>query len=264
MNDRQEPRLPEEGPDPHIFMQPTPRVAADGPLFRPRPKDGVNGLTIGLIVAAVVIGLFAVAQWLWQRASQTSRAEQAAAMAPIPLPTPAKLPEPAPEPAGVRRCANAVGEVTYTDLACPKGTRESRVNTAEALKVDGDPGGATLYRCKGAGQFWSIVHCQHRGAFVVSTHTVPANLSLADQIVFAQHRQAPVRTARPATGSVDVGPPAPLNAAQQKVRDCKRLDEQVAALDAYTRHALSPGEQDRVRGERQGYRDQQFRLRCGR
>ena len=95
-------------------------------------------------------------------------------------------------------------------------------------------------------------------------HTVPANLSLADQINFVQNRQAPARSVRASASAVEVGPPAPLSAAQQKAKDCKRLDEQIAALDAYTRHALSPGEQDRVRGERQGYRDQQFRLRCGR
>ena len=263
MNDRQEPGLAEEGPDPYIFMQPTPRGPVDGPLFRPKPKEGMSGLTIGLIVAAVVIGLFAVGQWLWVRSQQASRAEREAARPPIPLPVPAKVPEP-PAQEGVRRCANAVGEVTYTDTACPKGTRESMVNTTEALKVDDDPGSVTLYRCKGAGQFWSLVHCQHRGGFVVSTHTVPANLSLADQISLAQNREAPVRPGRPAARVAEVGPPAPLNAVQQKAQDCKRLDEQVAALDAYARHALSPDEQDRVRGERKGYRDQQFRLRCGR
>jgi hypothetical protein len=263
MNDPKEPLFVEEGPDPHIFMQPTPRAPVDGPLFRPRPKEGISGLTIGLILAAMVIGLFAVGQWLWVRSHQASRAEREAARPPIPLPVPVKVPEP-PAPEGVRRCANAVGEVTYTDTACPKGTRETRVNTTDALKVDDDPGSVTLYRCKGAGQFWSLVHCQHRGGFVVSTHTVPANLSLADQITFAQNREALTRPGRPTPPVAQVGPPAPLNAVQQKAQDCKRLDEQVAALDAYTRHALSPGEQDRVRGERQGYRDQQFRLRCGR
>lgn len=263
MNDRQEPALPEEGPDPYILIRPTPRSPVDGPLFRPRKDDGVSGLTIGLLVAVVVIGLFAAAQWLWQRSSQATRAERAAAMAPIPLPVPAKLPEP-PAPEGVRRCVNAVGEVSYSDQPCPKGAKESLVNTRQALQVEGDTGGTTLYRCKGAGQFWSIVHCQHRGAYVVSMHTVPANLSLADQINFVQNRQAPAPSVRASASAVEVGPPAPLNAAQQKAKDCKRLDEQIAALDAYTRHALSPGEQDRVRGERQGYRDQQFRLRCGR
>ena len=263
MIDPQDPGFPQDGPDPHIFMQPTPRAPADGPLFRPRPKEGMSGLTIGLIVAAVVIGLFAVSQWLWVRVHQASRAEREAARPPIPLPVPVKLPEP-PAPEGVRRCANAVGEVTYTDHPCPKGTRESRVNTTEALKVDDDPGSATLYRCKGAGQFWSIVHCQHRGAFVVSTHTVPANLSLADQIAFAQNREASTRPGRPAPQVAQVGPPVPLNAAQLKTQDCQRLEQQVAVLDDYARHALSADEQDRVRGERKGYRDQQFRLRCGR
>lgn len=263
MIDPQEPGFAQDGPDPYLFMQPTPRAPTDGPLFRPRPKEGLSGLTIGLIAAAVVIGLFAAGQWAWVRVHQASRAEREAARPPVPLPVPAKLPEPT-VPEGVRRCANAVGEVTYTDQACPKGTRESLVNTTEALKVEDDPGSVTLYRCKGAGQFWSIVHCQHRGGFVVSTHTVPANLSLADQINFAQNREALARPGRAESRAVNVGPPAPLNAAQRKALDCKRLDEQVAALDSYARHALSAGEQDRVRGERQGYRDRQFRLRCGR
>ncbi|MGM9424641.1 hypothetical protein [Hydrogenophaga sp. MI9] len=263
MIDPQEPGFPQDGPDPYLFMQPTPRAPADGPLFRARPKEGMSGLTIGLIVAAVVIGLFAAGQWVWVRVHQASRAEREAARPPVPLPVPVKVPEP-PAPEGVRRCANAVGEVTYTDQPCPKGTRESRVDTAEALKVGDDPGSVTLYRCKGAGQFWSIVHCQHRGGFVVSMHTVPANLSLADQIAFAQNREAQTRPGRSAPRVVAVGPPAPLNAVQQKAHDCQRLEQQVAALDTYARHALSPGEQDRVRGERQGYRDQQFRLRCGR
>lgn len=263
MNDRQDPGFPEDGPDPYIVMRPVPRAPVDGPLFRPRKEEGISGLTIGLLIAVVVIGLFAVGQWLWQRSSQAARAERAAAMAPIPLPVPAKLPEP-PAPEGVRRCVNAVGEVSYSDQPCPKGAKESLVNTSQALEVEGDTGGATLYRCKGAGQFWSIVHCQHRGAYVVSTHTVPAQLSLADQITYAQNRQAPARPVRAPTHAVDAGPPAPLTAAQQKAKDCQRLEGQIAALDAYTRHALSPGEQDRVRGERQGYRDQQFRLSCGR
>ena len=263
MIDPQDPGFPQDGPDPYIFMQPTPRAPVDGPLFRPKAKEGMSGPTIGLIVAALVIGLFAVGQWLWLRVHQASRAEREAAQPVIPLPVPAKVVEP-PAPEGVRRCANAVGEVTYTDQPCPKGTREELVNTTEALKVEDSGGSVTLYRCKGAGQFWSLVHCQHRGGFVVSTHTVPANLSLADQISFAQNREAPSRAARAEPRVASMGPPAPLSAAQQKAQDCKRLDEQVAALDTYARHALSPDEQDRVRGERKGYRDQQFRLQCGR
>jgi hypothetical protein len=264
MKDQQDPVLNQTGPDPYIFMQPVPKSSGTGSDVRPRKQEAVSGLTMGLLVAIAVIGLFALAQWGWQRQAQAKRAALEAARPPIPLPVPATLPEPVPEPEGVRRCANAVGEVTYTDAPCPKGMRESLVDTKEPLKLPSAAGSATLYRCKGAGQFWSIVHCQHRGAYVVSLHTVPADLSLADQIAFAQTRKSPTRQGNPASHSVEVGPPAPVNAAQQKARDCKRLDQQIAALDAYARHALSPGEQNRVKGERQGYRDKQFRLRCGR
>ena len=130
------------------------------------------------------------------------------------------------------------------------------VDVSDPLKAGGES--LTLYRCKGAGQFWSRVHCQHRGAYVTRAYTVPAHLSLADQIAFAQNRMAAL-TPPPV-------PQAPQNPVAQarddKAWQCKRLAAQVAALDDYARHALPPGEQDRVRFERKTARDQQFRLRC--
>ena len=80
---------------------------------------------------------------------------------------------------------------------CPAGMRGHPVDTTTALNVEGAQG-TTLYRCRGAGRFWSVVHCQHRGAEIVAMHTVPANLSLAQQILFARHREALARPARAA------------------------------------------------------------------
>ena len=269
MSDGQAPKSPESEVDPHIFMQPTPRPKAEEPLFRPRQPEGVGGLTVGLLLAVVVVGLFAVGPWLWRAGSAPARLEAPVVSPPAPVPTPVAATASAekqtdgalPETPVVRRCTNASGDITYSDEPCPDGAKEIRVATDDALKVAGAPGASTLYRCKGAGLFWSMVHCQHRGAQVVGMHTVPANMALADQILLVQGRQA---SNRPARRVADAAPAEPLNAARMKAQDCKRLDQRIAALDAYARHALSAGEQDRVRGERQGYRDQQFRLRCGR
>jgi hypothetical protein len=179
----------------------------------------------------------------------------------VPAVTPA--PAPADTTSGVHRCEKG-GQVSYTDGPCPAGMRGSAVNVAEALSVEGARG-ATLYRCKGAGQFWSIVHCQHRGAEIVSMHTVPADLPLAEQIVFARNRQALSRPAATvAKRAGEVGPPAPLNAAGNKARHCKHLDELIAALDDYARQPLQAHEQDAIRRDRKKARDEQFSLRCGR
>lgn len=278
-NEPQEPVLPQGGVDPYIFMQPTPRAPATEPLFRPRQKEGISALTVGLILASVLVGLFALGQWAWLKwmrpAAPAETVAVAAAPAPAPAPAAVSVPAaPAPDaaapvaaeapPAVVHRCENAVGEISYTDGPCPKGTREQVVNTAEALRVDGE-GGATLYRCKGAGLFWSDVHCQHRGAYVVNSFTVPARLPLAEQIVFAQNREALLKPARTrAPRAAEAGPPAPPDAAAVKAAECKGLGEKVAALDDYARQPLTGQDQDRVSRQRRELRDQQFRRGCGR
>ncbi len=238
----------------------------------------MSGLTIGLLAAVVVLGLYVLVNWPWSRPSAVAglpAVEAASAQTPAPAATaipaaagPASVAESLPaqtaEPSSsVHRCENA-SQVTYTDGPCPAGMRGHPVDTTTALNVEGAQG-TTLYRCRGAGRFWSVVHCQHRGAEIVSMHTVPANLSLAEQIVFARNREA---LARPTKGvaprPTGVGPVAPPNAAQKKAEDCRRLDNLVAVLDDYARQPLPPREQDSVRRDRKKARDEQFRLRCGR
>ncbi|WP_157538917.1 hypothetical protein [Hydrogenophaga flava] len=275
---------PDNGPDTTPGIPPSrpvplvPHRVADT-VFRPPERDGMSGLSIGLLAAVVVLGLYALVNWPWSRApvavaepatASTPAAVPASSVAPEPTATAAAGPAPVAEPpppaelsSAVHRCENA-SQVTYTDGPCPTGMRGHPVDTTTALSVDG-AGGTTLFRCRGAGQFWSVVHCQHRGAEIVAMHTVPANLSLAEQILFARNREA---LARPTKGvaprPTGVGPVAPMNAAQKKANDCRRLDELVAVLDDYARQPLPPREQDSVRRDRKKARDEQFRLRCGR
>lgn len=271
---RQEPSLPHQGPDPYTFMRPTPPAPATEPLFRPRAKEGISPLTVGLLTATVVIGLFAVGHWAWQRGSH-GKGPSPAAVVPPPAPvstqvdvttrtvsTPATVAANEPEPPvpGVRRCVNAVGEVSYADQPCPPGSRETLVETIEPLLSANSRGSVTLYRCKGAGTFWSQVHCQHRGAYVVGFQTVPADLSLAEQIAYAAHREGVSRPAVPPASAM--GPHPRPTAAQVKASECRQLAERVAALDDYARQPLSGSEQDSVRRDRSRLRDQQFRLRC--
>lgn len=264
------PGIPPSRPVPLV-----PHPVADT-AFHPPQRDGMSGLTIGLAAAVVVLGLYMLINWPWSRKPVTA-APEVAAVAPSAAPAapappapagpdlPAVTPAPAPvaDASGVHRCEKA-GQVSYTDGPCPAGMRGSAVNVSEALSVEGARG-ATLYRCKGAGQFWSIVHCQHRGAEIVSMHTVPADLPLAEQIVFARNRQALSRPAATVVSrAVEVGPPAPLNAAANKANRCKYLDELIAALDDYARQPLQAYEQDGIRRDRKKARDEQFGLRCGR
>lgn len=277
---------PDNGPDTTPGIPPS-RPAPLTPLaqqrvadtaFRPPESDSMSGLSIGLLAAVVVLGLYVLVNWPWSRPSPAV-AEAPPAPAAITTPSaasasaaaaasPASVAEPAPAPPAVpssvvHRCENA-SEVTYTDGPCPAGMRGGPVDTTTALSVEG-AGGTTLFRCRGAGQFWSVVHCQHRGAEIVAMHTVPANLSLAEQILFARKREALARPAKVAASrTADVGPVAPLNAAQKKASDCRHLDDLVAVLDEYARQPLPPREQDSVRRDRKKARDEQFRLRCGR
>lgn len=171
--------------------------------------------------------------------------------------------------ATVRRCVNALGEVSYSDDACPSGSRESAVDTTDPVHVD-DPGQMiTLYQCKGAGVFWSRINCEHRGGFMIGSQNVPAKLSLAEQVAFAQNRQAaltPARRQTPPRGTPVVAQtptePAPPNAASVKAEHCRQLESKVKALDAYARQPLPPGEQDSLRRDRRALRDEQFRLHC--
>lgn len=275
---------PDNGPDTTPGIPPSrpaplvPHRVADT-AFRPPERDSMSGLSIGLLAAVVVLGLYVLVNWPWSRAP-VAAAEPATASVPAATtaptvapgstaaatagPAPAAEPQPPAEPSSaVHRCENA-SQVIYTDGPCPAGMRGHPVDTTTSLNVEGAQG-TTLYRCRGAGRFWSVVHCQHRGAEIVSMHTVPANLSLAEQIVFARNWEA---LARPTKGvaprPTGVGPAAPPNAAQKKAEDCRRLDNLVAALDDYARQPLPPREQDSVRRDRKKARDEQFRLRCGR
>lgn len=248
--------------------------------FRPPERDGLSGLSLGLVAAVIVLGLYVLVNWPWS--GRTPAPEPAVAQAPAaPVDSPALAPAPPaaqvtaqapapveqapPQPGAsvVQRCEKP-GEVSYVDGPCPPGTRSTPIDTRTAVSVEGARG-TTLYRCRGAGQFWSVLHCQHRGAEVVSLHTVPADLPLAEQILFARTRQAQLRAPRPANAAVAAtGPAAPPTAASLKAADCRRLDTLVAVLDDYARQPLSAREQDSVRRDRKKLRDQQFALRCGR
>lgn len=229
-------------------------------FFRPPAGEGLSGLSVGLLVAVLVIGAYVVFNW--------RGAPEAPVPAPNAQPVRPRLPVVAPDapaptpptaaeasPSGPRRCERQ-GQVLYTDQPCAPGSAVRAVDVSDPLKTGGES--VTLYRCTGAGQFWSRVHCQHRGAYVTRAYTVPAHLSLADQIAFARHRMAELTP--PPVPQAPVG--TAVQARDDKAWRCKRLAAQVAALDDYARHALPPGEQDRVRFERKSARDQQFRLRC--
>ncbi|MBT9551474.1 MAG: hypothetical protein IV088_11530 [Hydrogenophaga sp.] len=237
-------------------------------LFRPPANDGPSGLTIGLVLAALVFGAYAAFNW------------QVSPKTPVPAPSPspqrvtaeltpgppaplaaASAPAPdtsnaAPPPAGPQRC-DRTGLVLYTDQPCPGGSTSRGVDVSDPLNAGGES--ITLYRCKGAEQFWSRVHCQHRGAYVVRAYTVPADMPLADQIAFADHRMADLSPPPAPQGGATVAARAPDD---DKAWRCKRLKEEIAALDAYARQPLPPGEQDRVRFERRTATDRHFRLRC--
>ncbi|MGS5089752.1 hypothetical protein ACVC7V_24980 [Hydrogenophaga sp. A37] len=233
-------------------------------LFRPLDSDGVSGLTIGLVLAALVFGAYAVFNWPGSpKAAVIAPPPQAATPEKAPvtpvLPAVASTAVPTasatPSPAGPQRCDHT-GQVLYTDQACPVESKSRGVDVSDPLSTGGKS--ITLYRCKGAGQFWSRVHCQHRGAYVVRAYTVPADVSLADQIAFADNRMAELTPPPIPQGGVTPAARVP----DDKAWRCKRLKEEIAALDAYARHPLPPGEQDRVRFERKNARDQQFRLHC--
>jgi hypothetical protein len=233
-------------------------------LFRPPANDGLSGLSIGLVLAALVFGAYAVFNWpgspkaaVMAPPPQAATAEKAPVTPDLPALASTAVPaaSAAPSPAGPQRCDHT-GQVLYTDQACPGGSKARGVDISDPLNAGGES--ITLYRCKGAGQFWSRVHCQHRGAYVVRAYTVPADMSLADQIAFAQNRMADLTPPPVPSGGVALAARAP----DDKAWRCKRLKEEIAALDAYARHPLPPGEQDRVRFERKNVRDQQFRLRC--
>jgi hypothetical protein len=217
-------------------------------------------LTVGLAFAVVVLGAYVA--WSW-RSEPVVRVEAPDFAPAIPAPqAPAEAvapppadPVPAAQATGVQRCERQ-GQVLYTDQPCAAGQTAKAVDTSDPLWAGGES--ITLYRCKGAGQFWSRVHCQHRGAFVTRAYTVPARLPLSDQIAVAQNRMADLQPPAPAPVAVGIVAQAPDNKAWR----CKRLAAEVAALDAYARHPLSAGEQDRLRHERKKARDQQFRLRC--
>lgn len=236
-------------------------------LFRPPAQAGVSGLSIGLVLAALVFGAYAVFNW------KVSPKTPVPAPSPLPLRATAEMPParpaslaaaavPTPDtsnaarpPASPQRCDHT-GQVLYTDQACPGGSTSRGVDVSDPLNAGGES--ITLYRCKGAGLFWSRVHCQHRGAYVVRAYTVPADLPLADQIAFARHRMADLTPPPAPQGGATVAARAP----DDKAWRCRRLKEEIAALDAYARQPLPPGEQDRVRFERRTATDQHFRLRC--
>ena len=215
-------------------------------------------------------GLYLFAHWLQERRSldeiALTRMTEPPAVVPLDPPAPERAAQSAhvdlgasPLPAtGLQRC-DVGGKTTYTDQACPSGAHvQVMKHPLEALSsLDGSGRSITLYRCKGAGTFWSREHCQHRGAVVDRLYTVPADLPLSQQVVFAQQRQNDL-SAPALEAPVAASAPDRISKAQR----CESLSQYIANLDAYTRQPLLPAEQDRVRQDRQAARDQQFRLRC--
>lgn len=233
----------------------TVRAPAEPPP-QPTAPEGMSALTIGMAVAAAVLGLYILITWPWGTAFEPPPAS----VTPSPTSeTPAPLAA-ATALARLQRCEQPQ-QVHYTDQPCPEGAIARPVTLPlPPLRLGVD--GVTLYRCKGAGVFWSPVHCQHRGASVLSAHTVPARQALDAQVAFVRQQSArPAPLPVPATEPVR--PTVVLNNPSQTAAvTCLALGDYLAALDAWGRQRLPPLEVDDLRHERQQVRDERMRLRC--
>lgn len=233
------------------------RASLVEPPHRPASPEGMRALTIGMMVSAAVLAGYILINWPW--GGDAERARAPATTMPTSPPVTQAL-APVASAARLHRCEKSQ-QVLYTDQPCPPDAVARPVTLPAPpprLGVDG----ATLYRCKGAGAFWSAVHCQHRGARVLSTHTVPARQPLEVQIAFV-HQQSVRPAPRPVPATEPVRPLVTLkNPTLTVAVTCQALGEYLADLDAWGRQRLPPLEVDDLRHERQQVRDERTRLRC--
>lgn len=241
---------------------------ADTPFSPPR-REPFKGLSLLLALTISLGSLYLFAYWLQERQSLDKTASSLAEPPTVLRSHPIKSERDAQQakagsgiprlPAtGLQRC-DVGGKTTYTDQGCPSDAHVQVMEyPREALSsLDGSGRSITLYLCKGVGTFWSREHCQHRGTVVQRLYTVPAHLSLEQQVNFARQRQNDLSAPSDSAPVI-----ATATASNDKAQQCGALNQYIAQLDAYARQPLFPAEQDRVRQDRQAARDQQFRLSC--
>ena len=121
---------PDNGPDttpgippsrPAPLAPPTLHRVSD-PAFRPPERDGMSGLSIGLLAVVVVLGLYVLVNWPWSR-SPVAAAEPAAAPAPAATVAPSVVPE-STVIAAAGPAPSRIGIAIYLDsrLGCYKNT----------------------------------------------------------------------------------------------------------------------------------------------
>jgi hypothetical protein len=168
-----------------------------------------------------------------------------------------------PERPAARRCVRD-GHTTFTDGTCPDGASTQALALPVAPSAADAPGTVTLYRCRShdGGFFWTRTHCHRQGARIDRMTRVPAELSQVQQIRLAEQQRLEARalTQPPVTPRVRVAQSPSAHA--DPSRRCEHIARRIEVIDSLTRQALSGPDQDRLRVERQGLRDEQFDLRC--
>jgi hypothetical protein len=192
--------------------------------------------------------------------------------APIPTPAPsgvgvlprmaenARSPE-APPPVA-RKCVLS-GQTLFTDLPCPPGARSEALDLPASGPATTAASSVTLYRCHhhGGGHFWSTTHCRQQGSQVDRITSVPAELTLAQQIRLAEQRRLAVAPSRTPVATRPSGA-APPDASSANAVRCGQIERRIARIDSEARQPLSGSRQDRLRAERQDLRREQHSLRC--
>ena len=267
---------------------------ADGRPFTPPASRGLAWLAVLLVLAGAGLIGFSVlgpqASLLALRSAATSLVTAVqSVLAPGRDPDPAVPPEPpappadapsgltpaaqtltavaAPSPPPVRPAARRCvrnGHTTFTDSPCPDGASSQALDLPVAAAAPAASGTVTLYRCRShnGSWFWSRAHCHRQGARIDRMTQVPADLSQVQQIRLAEQQRLELRAlTHPAPGPKLRVAQGPSGDGGRHSR-CDRIARRIDGIDSLTRQALSGPDQDRLRAERQGLRDEQFSLRC--
>lgn len=166
-----------------------------------------------------------------------------------------------PERTPQRGSADAPAPITV-----PQATRVEPEPMRPAMPADvpATPATREIYLCKGysGGMFWSSALCSTRRATIDRIVTVPSHYEW-EQAVAEGERQwrAAAALYAPDTrraGGGGIGKRSTLDASG----GCAALKAQIERIDAAARQPLHPGEQDRLRGERQRVRAREAELRC--
>lgn len=168
-----------------------------------------------------------------------------------------------PERPAARRCVRD-GHTTFTDGTCPDGASTEALALPVAPSAADAPGTVTLYRCRShdGGFFWTRTHCHRQGARIDRMTRVPAELSQVQQIRLAEQQRLEARALTQPPVAPRVRTAQSPSAHADPSRRCERIAQRIEHIDSLTRQALSGPDQDRLRVERQGLRDEQFDLRC--